>query len=66
MGLFSSSKSWTAAAGRNPHVSRKSQEIIDRHARQDKKAKKAKAQRKADNAKYGRRGRGILCGWAAA
>ena len=62
MGLFSSGKSWTAQAQR---PSRASQEIIDRHKRQDKKAKKAKAQRKADNAKYGRRGRGILCGWAA-
>ena len=62
MGWFSSSNSWTAAAGRNPHVSRASREIIARHAKEEKKEKRAKAQRKADDAKFGRRGRGILCG----
>ena len=65
MNWFSSSKSWTAQAGRDPHVGRASREIAARHAKQAKKAKQAKAQRKAGNAKYGRRGRGILCGWAA-
>jgi hypothetical protein len=48
-----------------PSKARQSRDIIARHARQDKKAKKARAQRKADNKRYGRRGRGIVCGWAA-
>ena len=65
MGLFSSSKSWTAAARQDSYGftrSRASRDIVARHAKQDKKASRAKAQRKAGNAKFGRRGRGILCG----
>jgi hypothetical protein len=48
-----------------PSKAQQSRDIIARHARQDKKAKKARARRKADNKRYGRRGRGIVCGWAA-
>ena len=45
-----------------PSKAQQSREIVARHAKEEKKEKQAKAQRKADNAKYGRRGRGILCG----
>ena len=62
MGWFSSSNSWTAAAGRNPHVSRASRQIIARHAKEEKAEKEAKDQRKADKARFGRRGGGIVCG----
>jgi hypothetical protein len=48
-----------------PSKAQQSRDIIARHAKQEKQEKKARAQRKAGNAKYGRRGRGILCGWAA-
>lgn len=48
-----------------PSKAKQSAEIIARHKRLDKKARKAKARRKAENLRYGRRGRGIVCGWAA-
>ena len=45
-----------------PSKAQQSREIVARHAKEEKKEKQAKAQRKADNATYGRRGRGIVCG----
>ena len=48
-----------------PSKAQQSRDIIARHAKQDKKAKKARDREKAANQEFGRRGRGIVCGWAA-
>jgi hypothetical protein len=51
MGFFGASK-------------KESQAIIDRHEREAKAEKEAKKQAKKEREQYGRKGRGILCGWA--
>jgi hypothetical protein len=48
-----------------PSKAQQSRDIIARHAKQEKQEKALKKQAKAERQLYGRRGRGILCGWAA-
>ena len=53
MGLFGPSK-----------AQREWDKTAARHRREDAEKKEARAQRKAEDKLYGRRGRGIVCGWA--
>jgi len=40
-----------------------SRKIIERHRREEAAEKAARQRRKAEDRQYGRRGRGIVCGW---